>query len=440
MSDVEDENHIAEDGAATFLEMKDGEIVEGIVVADLEGEGEGMTKHIAPSFSRISPHLVLISAAPASDDDDEGEEEQGEGAEGIDSMEEDYEDDSIHAFGAHTEGVYAVAWSPTVADLVATGGGDDRAFLWRVGEAAFMENQGDVKELRGHTDTVTALAFSADGSMIASGGMDGIVRIWNPTTGALLHALEGPAESIEWVKWHPRGNVVLAGSADFTVWMWAAATGDFMQVFTGHSGPVTCGNFSFDGKLVVTGGGENDASLRVWDPRSGECKVVVSGSQFHGEGLTSLALHPDSNVAITGSEDGTAKVIALENGRIMNALIGHEENTSVEAVAFIPGLPLAATAGLDGKLIIFDLTTATARAVCEHPAGVTRIAVHPTQPLVFTACVDGVVRCWDVRTGECGHTWKGHTEAVQDICVSGDGSMVLSGGEDGVARVFSLLE
>lgn len=68
----------------------------------------------------------------------------------------------------------------------------------------------------------------------------------------------------------------------------------------------------------------------------------------------------------------------------------------------------------------------------------TRLAQHPTQPLVFTGCLDGVVRCWDTRTGACVRAWGGHRDAVQDLAVSPDGSYVLAGSEDGTARVFSM--
>lgn len=51
----------------------------------------------------------------------------------------------------------------------------------------------------------------------------------------------------QWVKWHPRGHLVLAGSDDMTAWLWNADTAACMAVFSGHSGPVTCGDFSPDG-------------------------------------------------------------------------------------------------------------------------------------------------------------------------------------------------
>lgn len=58
-----------------------------------------------------------------------------------------------------------------------------------------------------------------------------------------------------------------------------------VQVFTGHSGPVRCGRFTPDGKLVVTGGGEDDASLRVWDPKTGTCVRTMQGQMFHPTGV-----------------------------------------------------------------------------------------------------------------------------------------------------------
>lgn len=123
-----------------------------------------------------------------------------------------------------------MAWSPLQADLVATGGSDDRAYIWRVGQEAFEETGGAVLELTGHTDTVSALAFSADGSSLASGGMDGCVRVWEVASGRCIQALEGPGDAVEWLSWHPKGNVLLAGAADFTAWMWLAQTGACMQV------------------------------------------------------------------------------------------------------------------------------------------------------------------------------------------------------------------
>ena len=56
------------------------------------------------------------------------------------------------------------------------------------------------------------------------------------------------------------------------------------QVLSGHNGPVTCGAFTADGRGIVTGGGEGDAALRAWNPKTGECVGTIQGHTFHTEG------------------------------------------------------------------------------------------------------------------------------------------------------------
>ena len=120
---------------------------------------------------------------------------------------------------------------------------------------------------------------------------------------------------------------------------------------------------------------------------------------------------------------------------------GH--TASVEAAGFCPGgqPALAASAGLDAHLRVWDAGAGfSARAAVAHPAGVTRLAWHPLQPaVVATACVDGRVRLCDLRTGAVARTLRGHADAVQDVCFSPDGRAVLSGSDDGTARVFAVL-
>ncbi|XP_073316957.1 uncharacterized protein [Primulina huaijiensis] len=193
------------------------------------------------------------------DADDEG------GSDG----EEDVVDDSIHIFTGHTGELYTAACSPTDPTLVATGGGDDKGFLWKI-------NQGDWSfALEGHQDSVSCLAFSLDGKLLASGGLDGVVKIWDTASGDLRCTLEGPTGNIEWVRWHPKGHLILAGSDESSVWMWNADKAAFLNVFTGHGSSVTCGDFTPDGKVICSG--SDDATMRVWNPRTGEIIHVVRG-------------------------------------------------------------------------------------------------------------------------------------------------------------------
>ncbi|MEW5307991.1 MAG: hypothetical protein WDW36_010356 [Sanguina aurantia] len=355
--------------------------------------------------------------------DDESAAQGGDGGRAGSGAHASIEDDSIHSFEGHADAILAVAWSPAHPDLVATGGQDDTAFIWRVGQDAFEDTAGTLStlELTGHTDTVGSLAFNSTGTLLATGGLDGMVKIWGAQSGALHHTFEGSGSSIEWLCWHPRGG--------------CGGSGVTMQVFAGHSGPVSAGCFTPDGKSVVTVGGEGDSSLRVWSPKTGECSVTLQRHPFHEEPITCIAIHTDCATAMTGAQDGSVRLCNLHTGRVVGTLVGHEE--SVEAVGFSPHVPqLAASAGVDGKLIIWDLNTLTERGVCQHPDVITGMTWHPTLPHVFTACLDGMVRRWDLRTNELLKSYSGHTNSVQGVALSPDGGLLISGSDDNTSKVF----
>ncbi|KAG2446035.1 hypothetical protein HXX76_000637 [Chlamydomonas incerta] len=398
-------------------EHVDAELIEGDVVDDLEGED------------------------PEYGSEDRGDEDDGDGDDGDDDerIHTVLEDDSFHCFDGHQDAVVSVAWNPAQPDVVATGGCDDAAFLWRVGQEAFEDSAGSMgtHELGGHTDTVAALGFNAAGSMLATAGMDGLCKLWNVADGRLLRSLEGSGGALQWLTWHPRGDVVVAGTEDCMLYMWSAASGAVMQVFSGHGGVVSAGCFTPDGKSVVSVGGEDDASLRVWNPKTGECSLTIQGHPFHTSGINCVGLHKDGHgAAITGDEDGIVCISNIATGRVAGRLTGHED--SVEAVGLSAQLPLAASASLDGTLRIWDCGTLSQRGNCEHPTSITRMCWHPTEPFVFTACLDGASRCWDLRTNTCVRTYGGHEDAVQDIAISPDGNMLLTGSDDGTARVYKV--
>jgi len=302
-------------------------------------------------------------------------------------------------------------------------------------------------ELTGHTDTVCSVGFSADGALLATGGLDGTVRVWDAASGTPRRTLDGPGDGLEWVAWHPRGHVLLAGSDDFCAWMWNADTGATMGVLAGHAGAVRCGGWTADGKAAITGGGEGDGSLRAWDPKTGACTTTLAGHGFHEGAVICLAVsgHADTpTVVLTGGEDGTARLSNVAgSGRVVATLDPAAHTDSVEAVAFgPPSLPLLATGGMDGKLILWDSGSLAPRCVCEHgPDGVTCLAFAPLStgaPLVATGGLDGLVRAWDARTGECIRAFTGHAEGVQAVVWSPDGGLLLSGSDDGTAKVWEL--
>ncbi|KAJ9105568.1 hypothetical protein QFC19_003550 [Naganishia cerealis] len=349
--------------------------------------------------------------------------------------------------------------------------------------------------LSGHTDSVVAVQFSRDGEMVATGGMDGSVRIWRRRrSGGSSRAGEGEAAKVEdwrdwefltslttdseimWIDWHPKGPVLAAGCQDGTVWMWQLPSGNTMATFYSHTAAVTRGQFLPNGKHLITA--SEDCSVCLWNPSASTQPIIKLtpssttnfgnfGGEAEGGGITALAVAPASNLCAIGGSNGAIRIVNLPQGNVVGMFKGHTKDESVEGLAFMDILGLAgpgpkgeapsSTKGLllvscatDGKAIVWDVTTGTARVEVTHDDVITSVTPHPApnRHLFTTASADTKLKTWDARQGQLVATHEGHVGTVLDSKVgrstpgwgleedkrAGDvkgGSVVVSAGDDG---------
>ncbi|OEL25790.1 Angio-associated migratory cell protein [Dichanthelium oligosanthes] len=410
------------------------------ISGELPGEGSDGEEEVFVNEEDII-HEITVDDEDLPDRDDEDED-------GGDAMGDSVDvDDSTYMFQSHKG-------NPTDASLVASGGKDDRGFLWRIGSAdgaleltehymklilffvhdCIEETYRTVVLNTGHNDTVSTVAFSSDGNLLACGSFDGQINVWSTATRALQGTLEGSGSGFEWLKWHPRGHLIIAGSEDCNVWMWNADHNAILNTFAGHSSTVTCGDFTPDGKLICTG--SDDASLRIWDPRSAQSRHVVRGHGYHTDGLTCLAITLDSQTVVSGSKDNSVHIVNVNSGQVVGSLVGH--TNSIECVGISSSYGWAATGSMDQKLIIWDAAHQSSRCTCEHDEGVTSLAWLGSSRYVASGCIDGKVRIWDSLSGDCAREFSGHADVVQSLAVTADGNAMVSVSSDGSARVFDI--
>ncbi|KAG4428234.1 hypothetical protein IFR05_016284, partial [Cadophora sp. M221] len=120
-----------------------------------------------------------------------------------------------------------------------------------------------IQTLAGHSDPVSAVAFSPDGQRIASGSSDMTIKLWDATTGDLIKTLAGHSDWVRAVAFSPDGQRIASGSDDKTIKLWDATTGDLMKTLAGHSDWVSAVAFSPDGQRIASG--SDDKTIKLWD-------------------------------------------------------------------------------------------------------------------------------------------------------------------------------
>ncbi|KAL7529038.1 hypothetical protein ACHAWF_002815 [Thalassiosira exigua] len=387
-------------------------------------------------------------------------------------------DRSTAAFSSHADAVYAVASRYDASSrtlLVASGGGDDRAFLHRVravegGEGTGRPTTETIPLSHRHTDSVSCLAFNSayvdsdvsgkpQRELLAAGCYDGSIALYDPSDGAFVRALEGPTD-VEFVTFHPKGGtVLLAGSAaDGTLWMYHVPTHNCLQVFVGHEGGVVAGGFTPDGRWAVSAG--RDGTVRVWAPKTGRSKHVfrLMDDRPRGEegpGLTCLALGggADGQLAVCGGEDGRAHVVHVSGKKVAATLHHFDESTdgdrkdvsnagSSEDAMDEDDEEEGEPRSVRGRGVLPDLGpgdrrmwnvasgAAQLRRRCAREdakegggegaprAGITRLTWHASRPLVICAYADGFVGVWDARTGTLAEALTGCRDVINDLSAS----------------------
>ena len=124
-----------------------------------------------------------------------------------------------------------------------------------------------LQTFEGHSASVLSIAFSSDGSRIASGSFDTTIRIWDAKSGKEFRKLEGHSDLVWSVAFSPDGSRIASGSSDKTICIWDTKSGEVRKL-KGHSDLVSSVAFSPDGSRIASG--SSDKTIRIWDAKSGK--------------------------------------------------------------------------------------------------------------------------------------------------------------------------
>ena len=328
-----------------------------------------------------------------------------------------------HELTGQTGQVNAVAYAPDGATL-ATGGDDGIVRIWDT-------RTGQQHELTGQTGQVNAVAYAPGGATLATGGRDGIVRIWDTRTGQQQHELTGHTGEVNAIAYAPNGAALASCGDDGIVRIWDTRTGQQQHELTGHTGEVNAVAYAPDGATLATGG--LDGIVRIWDTRTGKRYEFGDDTDW----LIAVAYAPDGATLATGGDDGIVRIWDMRTGQ-QHELGGH--TGEVNAVAYAPNGAALATGGDDGTVRIWDTRTGQQQhELTGHTGGVNAVAYAPDGATLATGGpYDGTVRIWDTRTGQQQHELGGHTRRVNAVAYAPDGATLATGGDDGIVRIWDM--
>ncbi|NUN95774.1 MAG: protein kinase [Candidatus Omnitrophica bacterium] len=304
---------------------------------------------------------------------------------------------------------------------------------WEWGRLQYLCNL-DLATFSGHAGAVSAVAFSPDGALAATGGSDRAVRIWRTATGESAAVFEDHPARIDSILFHPDSARLATGGAEGEVTLLDLRTGTQTRVLRGHSNVVDSLSFSPDGKLLATGSW--DKTARIWEVESGKQLSI-----YEGRSPLLVSFRGPERCLALGCWANEASIGDVWTGKQVSLLKGRFPSLGIFAAAFSPDGTSVVTGSQDGTARVWNVETGKeVQRIKGHLGAISAVAFSAEGDQVITGSTDRTVRVWDLRSAQESQILKGHGETVNCVAFSPRGDRALTGSFDKTARLWALGE
>ena len=290
-----------------------------------------------------------------------------------------------------------------------------------------------------HYRLVLTLAWSPDGTFIASSSANGALHIWNATTGSQMFSYRDPFKKYTWASslaWSPDGAFIAWGNDDRTVKVWqvekdASFTMKQVYIYRGHTNWVNSVAWAPDGRRIVSG--SDDKTVQVWQIDS----PPTENETYRGHSLLvgTVAWSPNGTSIASGGNDATIHI--WDVSRKETFLIYRDHSFGINALAWSPDGTRIASCSWDNIIRVWDAVTGhTLFTYRGHSSWVNAVAWSPDGARIASGGRDKSVQVWDAITGQTILTYYGHFSTVYTLGWSPDGTRIASAGNDGTVQVW----
>ncbi len=281
-----------------------------------------------------------------------------------------------------------------------------------------------------------AIAFSPDGTILASGMRNNGIELWDVQKAESLHTLRGHADQVESMEFSPDGRTLasVGDIKDRTVRIWDVDAKSFLFSIGEKGMRVNDAAYSPNGQFIATGGGEE---IRIWDAFTGSLLLKIETGKSD---VWNVAYFPDGNKLASLSMDGLIHIWDVWTGKKLRTIRGYASGfySEVYAVAYSPDGKTIASAESSAVKVWDARTGALLRKFIDASRVITwtvnTVAYSPDGKTIAGGSYDAQI--WDIKTGALLHLLEGHGDRVNIVAYSPDGQYLISGSDDKTARIW----